>query len=346
MQELGITRLPVPERRAASFTEAYIAALLSVATGTVASDPTVTSAVETAAQWWGRSLALATVEPAIVARAVSPAALWEIGGALARKGAYLAHVASAPGGFALRPAWSWDVRGDQLTDWTYRVDLPTPSGTISRTLAADEVLHVRLSPDPARPWVGRSPLMVATETGRLLARLERGIADEAGTATGQLQPLPEGATDEGGKLSSAINALSGKVALPESVAGGWGDRAGAPQRDWNPKRLGAQFTAPQVALRNHIESCVLGLYGIHPALVSSSSDGTAQREAWRRFTVGTVEAVALVVGGELSTVFGEPVSLTFGRLHANDINGRARAYRSMVDGKIPVEDARRLAGLD
>ena len=188
--------------------------------------------------------------------------------------------------------------------------------------------------------------MVATETGRLLARLERGIADEAGTPTGQLQPLPEGATDPDNELRDAINALRGSVALPESVASGWGDKAAAPHRDWNPKRLGAQFTAPQVALRDHVESCVLGLYGIHPAIVAANSDGTAQREAWRRFTVGTVEPVALVVGAELSRAFGETVTLTFGRLHANDITGRARAYRSMVDAQMPVADARRLAGLE
>ena len=87
MLELGISRAPLPERRA-SFTEAYTAALLAVATGTAASDPTITAAVETAAQWWGRALAVADVSPTIVARAVTPGlgTLWEIGGGYRQKG--------------------------------------------------------------------------------------------------------------------------------------------------------------------------------------------------------------------------------------------------------------------
>ena len=93
---------------------------------------------------------------------------------------------------------------------------------------------------------------------------------------------------------------------------------------------------------------MLALCGVPPAL-ATDSDGTSQRENWRRFLHGTVSPVARLVEAELRAKLDEPtLSITFDSLYAADVMGRARAWRSLVDpeGKMDPDQAKKLTGLE
>ena len=89
---------------------------------------------------------------------------------------------------------------------------------------------------------------------------------------------------------------------------------------------------------------VLAACGVPPPLVAPG-DGTAAREAWRRFLHGTIHPLGEIVAEEASRKLGIDVGLSFDRLFASDLSGRARAFQSMVNGGMDAGKAAALAGL-
>ena len=72
------------------------------------------------------------------------------------------------------PAAHWDISGgSDPALWRYRLDVPAPSETRTVTRAASDVLHVRIDPDVARPWVGVSPFTRCADTRAILCEVER-----------------------------------------------------------------------------------------------------------------------------------------------------------------------------
>ena len=189
---------------------------------------------------------------------------------------------------------------------------------------------------------------------QLGASIETALADESGGPVGNLIPLPVDGGDGGDddplrELKADIRKMRGNTLLVETASAGFGDgRAAAPQRDWMARRLGANPPAALVELRTAIETTIAAACGIPPALVSAGADGTAQRESYRRWLHGSVRPLAALVEAELSAKLEQPVRLSFDSLHAADVQGRARAWRSLVgrDATMPDADARRLCGLD
>ncbi len=288
--------------------------------------------------------------------AVTPQVLASVGRRLIRAGeaVYLLDV-DLGGRVRLLDVAQHDITGGPAPDtWRYRLSLAGPSATSYRQVGADGVVHCRYSVDGSAPWRGRGPLSWATSTGRLLGAVERALADEAGGPTGSLIALPQDAGGEGdgdvfASLKRDIRELHGKAALVESSAAGWGEgRAAAPRADWVPQRLGANPPAAFIELRQAVEVSILGACGVPPALVVAGADGTGQRESWRRFLHGSIAPVALMVEAELSEKLDAPVTLSFARLGASDVTGRARAWRSLVgkDAKMDDDAARKIAGLD
>ena len=119
----------------------------------------------------------------------------------------------------------------------------------------------------------------------------------------------------------------------------------APRGDYEPKRIGANPPAALTTLRSDAALAVLSACGVPVELVTPG-DGTGSREAWRRFLHGTVQPVAVCVAAELATKLDVPnLTLSFDKLFASDLSGRARAFQSMVNGGMAVEQAAALAGL-
>ena len=89
---------------------------------------------------------------------------------------------------------------------------------------------------------------------------------------------------------------------------------------------------------------ILSACGIPVDLVSKS-EGTASREAFRRFLHTSIDPVARLVAQELSEKLETDVTLDLSSLHASDVQGRARAFQSLVGGGMPIAEAAAVTGL-
>ena len=340
-------------RQAGAFTDTLLNGLIAAANGTNAT-PEAVSATEMAAGTWARAFMAARVlPPGRAAEACTPELLGQIGRALVRRGEWLAVIAvDDSGAIRLIPSSSWTVRGEpEPESWTYRVNLAGPTGIRTRTLPAEGVVHIRYGAEPLRPWIGLSPLQFAIVTGKLSGGLESNLANEASGLTGYVIPMPQdGGAANLDKLRADIRDAKGGTTLAETTSAGYGEgRAAAPAADWQPRRIGMNVPAANVQLRSDVEACILAIHGVSPSLVQTNSDGTAQREAWRRFVFGTIEPMSRVVASELAAKLESPgVRLDFTDLRAEDIAGRSRSYLALTSGDngMSPEDARRLVGFD
>ena len=332
------------------FTDAIVDAIAAQAAGTSAGDPGAIAALETAAGLWARSLAAATVTPAVPALTADVLAL--IGRDLIRRGESVFAIEVEDGAPVLLSAGSWDVRGPwRESEWRYRLDLFGPSGNVTRFVPAAAVVHVRYAVDPARPWHGLSPLAWARATGTLAANLEQRLGEEAGGSVARLIPVPQDGGDGGdgdplAGLKRDIAAGKGRALLVETVASGWGEgKAAAPMSDWKQQRIGPDPPATLATLRSDAALAVLNACGV-PVSLATDADGTSQRESWRRFVMGSVEPVARMVARELGRKLDVP-DLRFGfeSLWAHDLAGRAQSFKAMVASGMELERAVALSGL-
>ena len=200
------------------------------------------------------------------------------------------------------------------------------------------------------PWAGIPPLGWARSTGALAGNVEARLADEAGQEAGSILPIPDQGDQDADALNdlrTTLKNLRGKLALAPTTSKGWGDPGGAPSQalDWKPRRLGADPPVTLATLRSDASQAVLGACGVPPVLFSGQAPGVSLREAWREFLHASVQPVADLVAEELSRKLDVEVSLSFDKLFASDLSGRARAFQSMVGGGMDVTKAAGLAGL-
>ena len=232
-----------------------------------------------------------------------------------------------------------------------RADLFGPSGSRSAYHPWDAFVHCRYAVDPSRPWRGVGPLGWASDTGLLAANLEKRLGEEAGGAVAHLLPIPsdggDGSEDDPlAMLKSDIRKGRGDTLLIETSSQGWGEgRSAAPQKDWVPSRLGADPPDALPTLRSDAALSVLGACGVPPSLASTvSSDGTAQRESWRRFLHGSVQPLSLLIAEELSEKLDVPgLKLSFERIMASDLTGRSRSVMSLVQAGVSLDKALEIA---
>lgn len=111
-----------------------------------------------------------------------------------------------------------------------------------------------------------------------------------------------------------------------------------------PRKIGAEPSQALVELREQVTAEVMAACGC-PMELFHGSEGAASREALRRWLHSTLLPWAEVVAAELSDKLERPISLSFDRLMASDLSGRARAFQSMVGGGMDIAQAAALAGL-
>ena len=340
-------------RESQPFTDAITAAIVNQAGGSVPGDPGATAALEVAAGMYSRAFALATVRPAMPA--LNPHVLALIGRNLIRRGESLHLLEIRGGSIELIPAGSWDVRGgDDPARWYYRLDLFGPSGNRTKLAPARQVIHCRYSYDPARPWLGLSPLQWARETGRLHANAEKMLADETGGPRGYFLPLPQGDDEEDDDdegrfslLKADIKSLNGRLSIVETTSAGYGEgRESAPRGDYQVKRVGADPPATIAPILNASFLAVLGACGIPAELVTGGA-GNAGQMANRRWQTSALAAVAELVADELRLKLELPhFAMSFERLESAEIlQAKGRALKSFADSGIELEEAKKLAGL-
>ena len=336
----------------ASFTDAIVAALYAGAAGTGTRDALATAALEAVASLYAGAFARAKVEPDVPA--VTPAVLALIARGLVRRGESLHLIEAEGGALMLRPVGSWDVRGghDPATWWA-RCDLFGPSGNVTRFVPHEAVIHCKYAVDPSRPWLGVGPLQWAESTAALAGRMEAGLADEAGAPAAQLVPIPSdggsgGDDDPLAKLKSDIAAARGKALLVETTSAGWGQgQGGAPRADWRQSRIGAEWPDVLRATRGEVFEHVAHACNLPAVLLDSRAEGTAQREALRRWVHLAVEPMGALVAAELAAKLDvSGLTLDFSPLMASDLAGKARAIKGLVEAGLELPAATAIAGLD
>ena len=339
------------EKRESSYTDLLVSLAVSRAGGSVDALPTATAAAETCSGLVGRSFAAVTVSgPSLFVDSLTPSLRAMIGRALIRQGEILFCIDVVGGRLRLWPVSDFDVFGtyDPMT-WEYRLNMPGPSGTWTRSnVPAESVLHFRYATDPENPWRGIGPLQAAALSGKLSAETVKALGDEASGPRGSLLPVPNKDGDDPTvtDLKGDIKTLSGSLALVESQGAGWGadTTQTRPHQDWLAKRLGASPPASLIEQQALASREVLAACGI-PVELITAGQGTASREAYRRFLHSTLAPVGNIVLDELRAKLDPSLAFDWVELGAADIAGRARAFQSLVGAGMDLSKAAGLSGL-
>ena len=341
-------------RESQPFTDAVLAAIGASAAGSAVADPGAIAAMEAASGLYAMAFAGARLTPDVPA--LTPAVRGLMARNLIRRGEDIHLVELNGGAMHLLPVGSWDVRGGwDEASWFVRADLFGPSGNVTRFVPHSMVCHSRYSVDPARPWFGLGPMAWARHTGALAGNLELRLGEEAGGPTGHVIPIPEPETPEGGDddpttdplaaITRSIRAMKGHTHLVPTTTSGWsGDTADAPRQDWTPHRIGADPPTTLPALRTDAGRAVLNACQV-PFALFDDSDGTSQREAWRRWAMGALQGLARIAEAELSMKLETPVRFDFNGLWAHDAAGRAAAFKALTAGGMNITEAARLSGV-
>ena len=305
-----------------------------------------TAAIEVAAGMIARAFALFKVTPDTpITRAVTPELLALWGRQLIERGEALAVLEVVAGRVSLLPASGFDIHGGPFPDsWVYRLDMAGPSQARTVRREAASVVHIRINADPRRPWRGISPVDKARSTASLFGRVERSLADETRIPVARIAPRPHMDPDR----EYLRKLTAGGLLTPETKVN---SRIGGADRQessltWKPQPMGPEPPAALVALRTELGREVLTACGI-PVELFQKSEGSGQREAWRRFVLGTVQPLARIAASELEMKLDVPgLELGTSELYGADLMARSRALGSMVKAGVLLDDALRLAGLD
>ncbi len=332
------------------YSDVLLDTLVAAAEGTTTPTPLSGAAIEIAAGLWQRAFQMADGgEPYF-----TPALMGQIARQLARHGEVVLLI--EPESQRLRLAIPEDVQGGPIaTDWVYQIELIGPTTNTKQTVSASRVIHVRYAYALNTPWKGMSPLDYARSTGTISAQLERVLGEEASATVGYVLPVPqEPKADDAAqnplqKLQNQLAALKGKLALVRSQST-FGEANGQRTQEWTARRLGASPPRELVELRYQATASLLAVYGVSPAIMGLSQGGTGiapagQREAWRQFLHATVQPIARLIEHEASLKLGKDIRFGFDRLFASDLQGRARAFQSMVAGGMDATKAAALSGL-
>lgn len=331
------------------FSDAVVRLIEAQAAGKAA-DSASTAAVEAASGSLARSLASATVKgPPHVLQAVTPAVLAQIGRDLIRSGEsmHLIHLNRAAR-VSLLPVSAWTFEGDAHPDtWFVRASTYGPSTSMTRRLPFSGVVFVRWGSMPGRPYDGTAPTSWAHTTARLQSETERSLADEVKGPLAQLLTVPQDGGDEGlDELRSDIAKARGRGVFVETTSRGHGEGpAAAPQRDWVPQRLGPNPPQTLAQIRRDTFDAVLASCGTPPSMFVANSDGTAQREALRRYWLQTVLPLAGILERELRDKLEAPDTELVFDLYPLDLAGRAQAFQKLVAGGVSVSEALVTSGL-
>ena len=331
------------------FSDAVVRLIEAQAAGTAA-DASSTAAVEAASGALSRAFASAEVSgPGWVKDAISPEFLAQVGRDLVRSGDSM-HVITMSDKVSLLPCSSWHFEGDSdPSTWSVRATTYGPSSSTTRHLPFSGVVFMKWGSTPGQPYIGTGPLTWASTTARLQSETERSLADEAQGPIAQLLSIPsDGGDGEEGDplvpLKASIATARGKALLIETTSAGWGDGAsGAPRKDWLANRLGPHPPEAMEKIRAGVFNSVLAACGTPPSMFISD-DGTAQREALRRWHMNTVQPMAKILEHELTEKLEAEVSLKFDT-YALDMVSRAQVVSKLAQAGVPMTTALSAVGI-
>ena len=257
------------------------------------------------------------------------------------------------GGAVLAPVDVDKIRGPRYdpANWQYKVD-----GRRAWLPGAD-MLHLTFARN-AGQYAGQSPLCVDgnfygfgqdTETTALALEIERAMTYESRVPTGRLFSVPQGLDDDTiSTYSQTIARLEGRAALLDTTEQDTMQAGGLPARgqgDWTAKAIGPAPQEQFVTLRESVKGEILAALGVPVSVIGAAGNDAAAREEFRRFLHQTLNPLARRIEAEVSLKLNR-VSITFPDIYAADIQARARAYKSLVDGGMDSNRAAALCGLE
>ena len=344
---------PAPERRdsGGGFYERVLGAIEAEAAG-AAADNGSTAALEAAAGALSRALASATVQgPEWAREAVQGEFLAQLGRDLVRSGQSLHVIRTGADGMprlVLADQWYWQGGNWNPESWQCRATAYGPSSSETWLLPASGVVFCKWGSRPGAPYRGVGPTQWAATTARLQYQTERSLADEAGGALAQLIAYPHdggdgGANDMLAMMKADLAKARGRPVFVETTAGGLGDKDAAPRKDWIPSRMGPNPPEALAMIRKDAFNAVLASCGVPPDLFSPA-DGTAQREALRRWHMGTVLPLARLIEAELSRKLEADIRLAFDG-YAMDMVSRAQVVQKLAQAGVALPVAMAAVGL-
>ena len=345
-------RISELETRAAdtSYTDALVSALQRHSQGRVAnpSSPYATAALETCAGLVCRAFAAAEITgPEIIASALTPETMTLIGRSLIRKGEILFQIDTSTGRLQLIPAMAHSIAGGPDPEsWQYDLTLGGPSETVSLSLPAASVLHLRYASDPETPWRGTGPLQVAYLAGELSAETVKALADETSGPRGSFLPIPgtDGDDDTVSELKGDVRNANGSLLVVESMADDFQGGGNAPQGDWLAKRFGPSPPSAMVELMQTVRNEIFSACGIPPGMYVVGA-ASSIREAWRLALFSTIGPLGRIILTELRAKLDTDLDVGWDELRASDVQGRARAFQSLVGGGMEMQAAITASGL-
>lgn len=181
--------------------------------------------------------------------------------------------------------------------------------------------------------------------------VERSLADESSGPLAQLLTTPEGTdtdsdddTDPWAAVRAQLKGARGGLALLETVATGGGDGPSTrPARDWDPRRLGPNMPDSVVKAADMAFQRMLAACGCPPSMFVSD-DGTAQREALRRWHQNVVVPLTRLLEHELRARLEVDVRLRHDT-YAMDMVSRAQVVDKLVRAGVPIATAMAAVGL-
>ena len=183
-----------------------------------------------------------------------------------------------------------------------------------------------------------------------MGALEQRLSEESAAPSALLLPIPADGGDGGegdpmAKLKTDIAKAKGRPVFLKTTRAFAEGPASAPQRDWQQSRIGANPPEVLVNLRKESILSVMSACQVPISLITDA-DGTSQREAWRRFVMGSIEPLSQRMAEELSRKLDLPsLDFKFRSLWASDLIGRTQAFQRLVQGGMGIQEAVSAAGI-
>ena len=202
----------------------------------------------------------------------------------------------------------------------YDVEIPGPDRTITLNgLGPESVAHLKLHPDPSRPWRGRSWLDVAGPDGVALARLVLRFGEETAGPTGKVLARVAGAS------GGAVDWYANTSKMLSKMRGGASVLGDNMQGNTPPAllRLGVDVPGPVLQLYEKLGAAVAQSLGFPPQLVGITATGaTARRDTLATWVRGVVCRLGLHLVGRVRPSPGNAVSVEHGRILASGQSAR------------------------
>ena len=242
--------------------------------------------------------------------------------------------------------FSVDGNTTDRNKWIYQCYIPMPTAHKTIRTSGNGVIHLKYSTESSANFQGLSPLYQAQNTAGLLYSLDKKMDEEAQTSTGQILSFTMDSTEPDNLKNyqehyQFLQKLKGGVFVERQNR-----ERGSKQSFVGRTRLGPEFSNSSIELRDRLEANIASSFGVPIELIIADGEGTATREAFRRFILTTVQPLAIRAAEEFSDKLEDNIEFKFERLRSADLQGIGRAVKSLVNSGIALDQALEMSGLN